>query len=504
MTVDHAQALADSREAGRAAGRLHQASGVLPVPPASISDGSLLMRKCATQWHAGLAEGRDETARAAALPGLGELISRLDTAPAATERLHQYWVHGEGAAKIGWGQPGDFGRCVAELGKYIKGPEGYCNLAHHAALGIYPATHAAMEKKATGRSAVTVMERAETATASINDLPDSDFAYVEPGGSKDGSGKTAPRSLRHFPVHDAAHTRDALSRAPQSPFGDKAMPKIRAAAKKFGIDAGDDAPASASRTEFMRMYPLEDMHIIRSADGGDGRTVEAYAAVFDQEAEIQDFEGHYVEMIDPAAFNRAIDHASRARGGFPGSVKVLYNHGMTIQGTPSERFSVPIGVPVEIRAEARGLLTRTRYSDTPLAEEILESVRAGSISSQSFTGRIVRSTPQLRRGDRYRPRNGELTTVRRSELGLREYGPVLWPAYSGAEILGVRMSTPGELSPGPGEDEMYNPGTPSDVGLAAGDPLTRTDGDEHSARYHQHALYALRSKAEREKAGLVW
>jgi hypothetical protein len=23
--------------------------------------------------------------------------------PAATERLHQYWVHGEGAAKIAWG-----------------------------------------------------------------------------------------------------------------------------------------------------------------------------------------------------------------------------------------------------------------------------------------------------------------------------------------------------------------------------------------------------------------
>jgi HK97 family phage prohead protease len=255
-----------------------------------------------------------------------------------------------------------------------------------------------------------------------------------------------------------------------------------------------------SRVEFMRMYPLEDMHIIRSADGGDGRTVEAYAAVFGQEAEIQDFEGHYAEMIEPGAFNRAIDHASRARGGFPGAVKVLYNHGMTIQGTPSERFSVPIGVPVEIRAEARGLLTRTRYSDTPLAEEILESVRAGSITSQSFTGRIVRSTPQLRRGDKYRPRNGELLTVRRAELGLREYGPVLWPAYSGAEILGVRMSTLGQSGLGPDDPEEI-PGTAPDDAPATGDPLTT---DEHSVRYHQHELYALRSRAERERAGLVW
>ena len=45
-----------------------------------------------------------------------------------TERLHQYWVHGEGAAKIRWGlpgEPGDFDRCVLHLGKYIADPKGY-------------------------------------------------------------------------------------------------------------------------------------------------------------------------------------------------------------------------------------------------------------------------------------------------------------------------------------------------------------------------------------------
>lgn len=344
------------------------------------------------------------------------------TNPGGTERLHAYWVHGEGAAKIRWGEHGDFDRCTAELGKYIKDPQGYCNLAHKAATGMYPAQHAAMEHKA-GRA----------------DMSDSDA----------GNGGT-------------------------------------------------------SRAEFMRMYPLEDMHIIRSEHGGDGRTVEAFAAVFGQQAEISDHEGHYLEEIDRGAFNRAIDHARASRGGLPGAIKVLYNHGMTIQGTPSERFSVPIGVPVEVRAEARGLLTRTRYSETPLADEILESVRAGSITSQSFTGRIIRSTPQLARGDKYRPRQGELTVVRRTELGFREYGPVLWPAYSGAEILGVRMSTPGQFGPDPDEHEGQDPGTPSGEGPAAGDPLSRDDGEEHSARPHQHALYELRSKEQREAAGLVW
>src|SRR5215469_6574903 len=96
---------------------------------------------------------------------------------------------------------------------------------------------------------------AEMSTADINDLPDDAFAYIEPGGSKDSGGKTVPRSLRHFPVHDAAHTRNALSRAPQSPFGDRAMPKIRAAAKKFGIDVGDGDSSSGGGSRLAPWRP---------------------------------------------------------------------------------------------------------------------------------------------------------------------------------------------------------------------------------------------------------
>jgi hypothetical protein len=83
--------------------------------------------------------------------------------------------------------------------------------------------------------------KAEMSTKNVNDLPDSDFAYIEPGGKTDGEGKTTPRSLRHFPINDEAHVRNALARAPQSPFGDKAMPKIRAAAKKLGIEVAKEA-----------------------------------------------------------------------------------------------------------------------------------------------------------------------------------------------------------------------------------------------------------------------
>ena len=59
-------------------------------------------------------------------------------------------------------------------------------------------------------------------TAFVNDLPDGSFLYVEPGGKKDGEGKTVPRSKRHFPYKDGSgkidlpHLRNAIARIPQA------------------------------------------------------------------------------------------------------------------------------------------------------------------------------------------------------------------------------------------------------------------------------------------------
>jgi hypothetical protein len=53
-------------------------------------------------------------------------------------QLKAYWTRGPGAAKIAWNTPGDFKRCVAELGKYVRDPEGLCNVYHQAATGGPP------------------------------------------------------------------------------------------------------------------------------------------------------------------------------------------------------------------------------------------------------------------------------------------------------------------------------------------------------------------------------
>ena len=65
------------------------------------------------------------------------------THPVDTDRLRDYWAYGEGAAKIGWGVPGDFNRCRTHLAKYVKAIylNGYCANRHYDALGFWPAQH---------------------------------------------------------------------------------------------------------------------------------------------------------------------------------------------------------------------------------------------------------------------------------------------------------------------------------------------------------------------------
>jgi len=63
------------------------------------------------------------------------------TDPKPTHKITSYWVDGRGAAKIGWGAPGDFNRCRANLGKYVQNPEwlsGLCANLHYRALGAWP------------------------------------------------------------------------------------------------------------------------------------------------------------------------------------------------------------------------------------------------------------------------------------------------------------------------------------------------------------------------------
>jgi len=189
--------------------------------------------------------------------------------------------------------------------------------------------------------------------------------------------------------------------------------------------------------EFTRSFPLQDATVAP----GDGRTVTAFTAVFDVETEVRDQHGHYREVNDRAAFNKTVaDNGTR--------FGVFYNHAKTVHGTPSDLFSLPIGVPVEaprvdtLTVDGRsvtGLLTVTRYDKTDLGDQILEGIRSGSIRGYSYSGRFVRSDPgKPPRGGWRAKSDGSLQLVRRSEIAMAEYGPTPLPVFDDAAVIGLR------------------------------------------------------------------
>lgn len=175
-----------------------------------------------------------------------------------------------------------------------------------------------------------------------------------------------------------------------------------------------------------RDAPLLDIEISRA---GDGRTVTAYAATFEHEyGPLHDDPsvGEYHEVIDRAGFNRWLSRNS------PDRVQVIYHHGLDGFGAPLDAPPMPIGRPLELRADANGLVTVTRFARTDLADQVLQLIRDDAIRAYSFRGPVFRSAAPERRAGR--------TMVRRLELGLVEYGPTPYPANDSAKVLAVRSA----------------------------------------------------------------
>jgi HK97 family phage major capsid protein/HK97 family phage prohead protease len=177
-----------------------------------------------------------------------------------------------------------------------------------------------------------------------------------------------------------------------------------------------------------RAHVFDDIHIRK---GGTGRDVIAYAAVFNTPTEIVDQDGHYNEQNDPASFNRSL--ADRADQIFS-----VYNHAKSLDGTPSDMWSVPLGKPLEMKPDQRGLYTVTRFDPGPENDRILEAIKSQSLRGMSYTGVFVKSSPDKGRGQYMPDRNGDLALVTRQEIALIEYGPTPIPAFVTAEIMGVR------------------------------------------------------------------
>ena len=147
----------------------------------------------------------------------------------------------------------------------------------------------------------------------------------------------------------------------------------------------------------------------RPSEGGDGLTLEGYAAVFNTPTRIDSWEGRFDEVIAPGAFKRTIN----AKG--PSGIRLQFNHGQDVMFG-----ELPIGAIEELREDVRGLYVRARLHDNWFTEPIRDAIASGAVSGMSFRFKVH---------DDERDTSGdvELRTIR--ELELFEAGPVVWPAY---------------------------------------------------------------------------
>lgn len=221
--------------------------------------------------------------------------------------------------------------------------------------------------------------RAQLSTADQNDLPDDAFAYIEPGGTKDSDGKTVPRDKRHFPIHDKAHVANALAQAPKSPFGDKAMPAIKAAAKKFGIGQQNAALVAAERRrkERHRAVPLleEVRHWkatgleVRSNAKTDEIEISGAPIVYGADYTVMDMFGEFTERMMPGVARDVLSSKP--------DVRFLFNH----DGLPLAR-SISGTLALQDTDESLRF-TATLDARQQLANDLAIAIERGDVSQMS-------------------------------------------------------------------------------------------------------------------------
>ena len=278
---------------------------------------------------------------------------------------------------------------------------------------------------------------AEWSTAYMNDLPDSSFLYIEPGGTKDSDGKTTPRSLRHFPVKDANgnvdldHVRNALARIPDSNVPDAAKAEATAKATAMLKSAGGDTDMDG-RSEQMDVPPRDlglavrtslEFEIVRSNESG-MPVLHGRGAVYNEWTEIDSrVEGHFMERFGSGAFTKSISE-SRDK------IRCLFNHGQD----PSIGMK-PLGVITDLSERDDGVHYEVELLDTDYNRSLVPGLQAGLYGS-SFRFGITNKSDERKRVTNAK---GILERTIR-EAYMRELGPTPFPAYGGT-TAGVRSLT---------------------------------------------------------------
>ena len=144
---------------------------------------------------------------------------------------------------------------------------------------------------------------------------------------------------------------------------------------------------------------------------GEGRTLEGYAATFGNVDLVSD-------MIHPGAFTKTLTERGH-------KVRLLWQH----------KTDEPIGRPIELREDTKGLFIKAIVSDTARGRDVLALLKDKAIDSMSIGYEVVVS-------DHERKGKGTIRNLR--ELKLHEVSPVTFPANEEALVTSVKA---GEASP---------------------------------------------------------
>ncbi len=173
---------------------------------------------------------------------LGAAEANTDKNRGNADTLRRYWTHGEGAAHIIWGTPGDFDRCVVQLVEHghmtTDQAQGYCAERHHDATGQWPSQHGKPPRKPSKKSKESEVPDAREAAAAA---PYGDVEYADAGYQQDGK--------QRYPIDTAAHVRSAWSYiskpANAAKYSKGNLNRVRAAikraARKLGVAISDPA-----------------------------------------------------------------------------------------------------------------------------------------------------------------------------------------------------------------------------------------------------------------------
>lgn len=171
------------------------------------------------------------------------------------------------------------------------------------------------------------------------------------------------------------------------------------------FDEAAPAPEDRPRETEARSYAFE----FEARATSDGLTLDGYAAVFNQPADIVDHRGRYVETIERGAFRKTLQENKPA---------VLFEHGRhPLIGT------MPIAQLTKASEDSRGLHVRARVFDNWMTRPIVDAIQGRAIEGMSIQMQVTREAWSADRAER---------SVH--EVKLIEVSPVLQPAYAGTSV----------------------------------------------------------------------